>query len=122
MPAFTSRLPRRDALVGILASAASFPLVAACGSGVAQAKAFPIQRSETDWRKRLSPAQFRILRQHGTERPFSSPLNDENEPESEPRKATAGADQHHEQPDPPARTFVDRALAMFSASRGVLLV
>ena len=77
MPAFTSRLPRRDALVGILASAASFPLVAACGSGVAQAKAFPIQRSEPDWRKRLSPAQFRILRQHGTERPFSSPLNDE---------------------------------------------
>ena len=38
---------------------------------------FPIQRSEAEWRKRLSAEEFRILRQNGTEAAFSSPLNEE---------------------------------------------
>lgn len=33
--------------------------------------------SDDEWRKKLTPAQYRILREHGTERAFSSPLNDE---------------------------------------------
>lgn len=32
---------------------------------------------ETQWRERLTPEQFRILRKHGTERPGSSNLNNE---------------------------------------------
>jgi len=35
------------------------------------------QLNETAWKKRLSPAAFQVLRQHGTEKPFSSPLYQE---------------------------------------------
>ncbi|MBF0379626.1 MAG: peptide-methionine (R)-S-oxide reductase MsrB [Magnetococcales bacterium] len=40
-------------------------------------KVFPITRSEEDWRSLLTTAQYRILREEGTERPFSSHLNHE---------------------------------------------
>ena len=39
---------------------------------------FPIQKSEAEWRKLLKPAAFEVLRKEGTERPFTSPLNDEH--------------------------------------------
>ncbi|WOF44094.1 peptide-methionine (R)-S-oxide reductase MsrB [Sphingopyxis indica] len=34
--------------------------------------------SEAEWKKRLTPMQFRVLREAATERPFTSPLNDEH--------------------------------------------
>ena len=36
-----------------------------------------IRLSEAEWRKRLTPDQFDVLRREGTEPPFSSPLNGE---------------------------------------------
>jgi peptide-methionine (R)-S-oxide reductase len=36
---------------------------------------FEVSYSDEEWRRRLSPEQHRVLRQHGTERPGSSPLN-----------------------------------------------
>jgi peptide-methionine (R)-S-oxide reductase len=38
---------------------------------------FEIAKSDDEWRRLLTPAQYHVLRQHGTERPWSSPLNDE---------------------------------------------
>ena len=43
----------------------------------AQAKIEKIVKAEDEWRKLLTPVQFAVLREEGTERPFSSPLNNE---------------------------------------------
>jgi len=37
----------------------------------------PIEKSEDEWRKILTPEQFHILREEGTEMSHTSPLNDE---------------------------------------------
>jgi peptide-methionine (R)-S-oxide reductase len=36
---------------------------------------FEITKAEAEWRKILTPEQFRVLRQHGTERAGTSPLD-----------------------------------------------
>lgn len=56
------------------------------GSGAAQAREaaaqsgapFAVTHSEQEWRQMLTPQQYDVLRQEGTERPYSSPLNDEH--------------------------------------------
>jgi peptide-methionine (R)-S-oxide reductase len=53
------------------------------GSGAATAGAatgeggFEVTKSDEEWRRILGPEAYRVLRHHGTERPWTSPLNDE---------------------------------------------
>jgi peptide-methionine (R)-S-oxide reductase len=37
-----------------------------------------VQKTDDEWKRDLTPAQYRVLRQHGTERAGTSPLNDEH--------------------------------------------
>lgn len=41
-------------------------------------EAFEVTHSDEEWRQLLGPNRFAVLRREGTERPFSSPLNDEH--------------------------------------------
>ncbi len=34
-------------------------------------------KTDQDWKRELTPEQYRVLREHGTERPGASPLNNE---------------------------------------------
>jgi peptide-methionine (R)-S-oxide reductase len=37
---------------------------------------YPVQRTEAEWRARLTDLQYHVARQHGTERAFSNPYHD----------------------------------------------
>lgn len=68
---------RRRFLAGA-ATAIALPVLSACGGPPAHARGnFPIRKTEAQWRSLLTRAQYDILREAGTERAFTSPLNKE---------------------------------------------
>ena len=67
----------RRRLLGWFGAAAGASVLAACGSPV-QAKTFKVTYTDAQWHERLTKAQYWVLREEGTEKPFSSPLNDEH--------------------------------------------
>jgi peptide-methionine (R)-S-oxide reductase len=71
-------MKRRDILIGGAGVFAAVAVPALLRAGKAKAETFEITHSEDEWRRLLTPAQFNVLRQHGTERPFTSALNDEH--------------------------------------------
>lgn len=46
-------------------------------TGAVTESRFPVQKTDAAWRAALTPEQYRVLRGQGTERAYSSPLNDE---------------------------------------------
>lgn len=74
----TRHATSRRGLLGWIGAGASAAALAACGSGRAEARSFPVSYSDAEWRKRLTRAEYYVLREQGTERPYSSPLNDEH--------------------------------------------
>ena len=67
----------RRILLGGAAGAAVLAAWRIFGSSEVEAKTFEIEKSEAEWRRILSPAQFTVLRKHSTETPGTSPLNRE---------------------------------------------
>jgi peptide-methionine (R)-S-oxide reductase len=68
----------RRNFLALLGAGIAIPVLAACGSGAAEAKTYRVTFTEAEWRKRLTAAQFAVLREEDTERPYSSPLNREH--------------------------------------------
>lgn len=75
-------MPRRRALLGmtILAGAGAMAMwprrhVANAKAETATTAHFPVTHTDAEWHKLLSPAAYEILREQGTEIPYSSPLD-----------------------------------------------
>ncbi len=69
----------RRAVLTWLGMGAAVPVLAACGGmSTAQAKSWPKGLSDPQWKAKLTKTQYWILREAGTERPYSSPLNKEH--------------------------------------------
>ncbi len=76
-------LNRRHLLLAAGAAGLGLLLIGRRGLGGSPAEAAPtetftVTHTDAEWRKLLSPGQYAVLRQEGTERAFTSPLNDEH--------------------------------------------
>lgn len=67
------RADRRTVLT-LLGAGAAIPLFGSW-SERAEARPLRVNLTEAQWRSRLTSAQFGVLREEATERPYSSPLN-----------------------------------------------
>jgi peptide-methionine (R)-S-oxide reductase len=67
------------AMAGALAATGSvLACTTATGSPRTPVGTFEVNHSDDEWRRLLNPQQYAVLRTASTERPFSSPLNDEH--------------------------------------------
>ncbi|HET7085093.1 MAG TPA: peptide-methionine (R)-S-oxide reductase MsrB [Rhizomicrobium sp.] len=66
-------MQRRHVLAGLMAGTFFDALW-----GADLAFGYEVSKSDTEWKKLLSPASYDVLRHEGTEAPFTSPLNNEH--------------------------------------------
>lgn len=69
---------RRQFLQTSCAFGAALLIMARAGWSFAQAKIEKIVRPDSEWKKILTPAQYDVLREEGTEHPFTSSLLNEH--------------------------------------------
>ena len=65
-------------LGGSVAALASACSRAGAATGAAAKARFEVEMTDDQWRAKLSPQAYAVLRHEGTETPYSSPLNDEH--------------------------------------------
>lgn len=68
---------KRRGFVARLFGVVAVPIVADAAFGGEGPKAVKIEKTEAEWKKILTREQFSVLRDEGTERAFTSPLNGE---------------------------------------------
>ena len=66
------------AVLGAIASYGFLRDVAAADTPGTATETFEVAHTDAEWRQRLTAEQYNVLREEGTERPFSSPLNGEH--------------------------------------------
>jgi peptide-methionine (R)-S-oxide reductase len=64
--------------LGVLVGSGSLLASIAAGSPRTSPATFEVNHTDDEWRQLLTPQQYAVLRGAGTERPYSSPLNDEH--------------------------------------------
>ncbi|MDJ0978354.1 MAG: peptide-methionine (R)-S-oxide reductase MsrB [Erythrobacter sp.] len=67
----------RRFFLGTAVAGFAVPFLGGCGESPAQAKNFKITKTEAEWRAKLTKGEYYILRDAGTERAYTSPLNTE---------------------------------------------
>jgi peptide-methionine (R)-S-oxide reductase len=70
-------MTRRAMLLGTAGTVAMFSLFKWGATSDAAPGQFEVEKSDAEWRKQLTTAQYDVLRNHGTERAGTSPLNHE---------------------------------------------
>ena len=66
------------ALVGLLAGCSAIRNPMASGTPATSNETFEVTHTDDEWHRLLNAQQYDVLRNAGTERPYSSPLNDEH--------------------------------------------